>query len=105
MSEQTEQGIQVQEHIEKFCRILKAQLLEEGGIPAAFAVMVTMPLGTMADQEGYIVQHNIITGSSRELLPKGADEAEEMLKQGLRHWESIAHPDKVSLIGKTVGSA
>ena len=83
--------IEVLKYVQKFINVLTVQLMEEGGIPCAFAVMTVSPITEDA------AQFNIIEGAAKEILPRGSDEVRQFLTQSLRDWENINYPDQVSI--------
>lgn len=91
-------GMEVETFIRKFCHALEVTLLEDGGLPIAFAVMQRHERG-----EGAVL-HAVVVGHSKWALPKGADEVKEMLRKGMRKWEDINFPEKYP-IGTGVGHA
>jgi len=91
--------IEVVKYIQKFINVLTVELMQDGGIPCAFAVMTVHPMAT------YAAQFNIVEGAAKELLPRGADEIRELLTKALRDWENVNYPDKVSISHSQCGHA
>lgn len=91
--------IDVEQYVKCFIRALTGQLLEDTGIPCAFAVMTITPVGESR------VRFNIVEGGTKELLPKGKDEVRAFLTKSLRMWEEINYPDKVPAGPEQVGHA
>jgi len=89
----------LRQYMQSFYQTLGAELRANmGSIPCAFGVMLIEPMSLNT------VRFNIVTGSVKELLPKGSDEAMAMLEKFLRDWEQMNYPDKID-IGDTVGTA
>ena len=89
----------IERYRQSFYQALGGELREHAMmIPCAFAIMLAEPIGPTA------VKFNVIIGSVKELLPKGADEAATMLERNLREWERKNYPDIIQIHG-TVGTA
>ena len=93
------EAIEIVKYIQKFINVLTIQLMEDGGIPCAFAVMTVSPVATD------MAQFNIVEGAAKEMLPRGSDEVRQFLTQSLRDWEAINYPDKVSIAHGQCGHA
>ena len=91
--------IEVSKYIRKFLNVLTLELMQDGGIPCAFAVMTVSPVAEHA------AQFNIVEGAAKELLPQGADEVRQFLAKALRDWENINYPDQISIDHSFCGHA
>lgn len=87
--------------VKKFCHALEETLLEDSGIPVAFAVMVQFDKGEVMGK--YMISHMVLVGHSTHFLPKGGEKAREFLKDGLRKWERECFPESVPVVAS--GSA
>ena len=78
--------IEIIKYIQKFLSVLTKELVQQAEIPAAFAILMVNPVSDK------MAQFNILTGASPQLLPRGKEEAEQMLKDALRNWERVNYP-------------